>query len=217
MDFPPSPRAGLMAVIESKPLKIAVLVLLPFIYGFMLPHSQVVTSEGLASPTLANNGSLDFRSVQGEVGVPDSVNSIFPLAKYFSFWPLVSFNDAQMCFEDNGSYVSYKNGTLLPASLEWSVNLNGENLTVNPYSENCTAVEIGHAYNYTWVGKLYFLIEKNASLSDVEVVPATNTFHRFEYDYGILQGMVLIPVVYLVFWYPLFGIIRKIEKGWKEQ
>lgn len=213
MESPPS----LGTVLESRPLKIAVLLLLPFLYGFMLPHSQMVTSEGLASPRLSNNGSLDYRSVQGEVSLPDSVNSIFPLAKYFSFWPLVSFRDAQMCFEDNGSYVSYRNGTMLPASLEWSVSLNGKNLTVLPYSENCTGVEMGHPYNYTWVGRLYFLIDRNATLSDVAVVPATNTFHRFEYDYGVLQGLVLIPVVYLVFWYPLFGILRKIEKGWKEQ
>ena len=51
----------------------------------------------------------------------------------------------------------------------------GKNFTVLPYAENCTSVEIGHAYNYTWVGKLYFLIDRNATLSDVAVVPVTNT------------------------------------------
>jgi hypothetical protein len=203
--------------IENKALKFAVLVLLPLAYGFMLQHTQTVTSGSLATPTLSSNNSLDFQSVQGEVGVPDSVNAIFPLAKYFSFWPLVSFRNAQMCFEDNGSYVSYLNGTRLPASIEWSVDLNGQNVTVLPYSENCTPVEIGGTYNYTWVGDLYFLINQNSSLSDVRVFPVTRTYHSFEYDYGLLQGLVLVPVLYLVFWYPLFGIIRKIEKGWKEQ
>ncbi len=213
MDAP----AQLKALVGSRAFKLRVLVLLPFAYGFMLPHTQLVTSEGLNSPTLSSNGSLDFKSVQGEVGVPDSVNAIFPLAKYFSFWPLVSFNNAQMCFEDNGSYVSYVNGTRLPASIVWSVDLNGNNVTVLPYSENCTAVPFGHNFTYQWLGQLYFLIDKNDSLNQVQVIPVTNTYHRFQYDYGILQGLVLIPVVYLVFWYPLFGIMRKIEKGWKEQ
>ncbi len=207
----------LEAVVSSKAFKLLILLALPFVYGFMLPHTQAVTSEGLNSPTLSSNGSLDFKSVQGEVGVPDSVNSIFPLAKYFSFWPLVSFNDAQMCFEDNGSYVSYANGTRLPASIVWTVDLNGNNITVLPYSENCTAVPFGHSYTYKWVGQVYFLIPSNDSLSQVQVAPITNTYHTFQYDYGILQGLVLIPVIYLVFWYPLFGIWRKIDKGWKEQ
>jgi hypothetical protein len=212
---------ALRRFLGRKEVKVLILVLIPFIYGYMLPHTQTLRSENLRSPTLTDteNGSvLDFQSVQGTVGLPDGVNSIFPLGKYLSIWPLVSFNDPQLCFEDQGSYVQYTNGTRLPAEIEWDVALdNGSVVHVSQDSVNCSPIEFGRKFSYRWEGKLFFLINRNESLGNVSVVPDASTYHQFEYDYGVLQGLALIPALYLLVWYPLFGIIRKIEKGWKEQ
>ena len=40
------------------------------------------------------------------------------------------------------------------------------------------------------------------------VVPNTDTYHVFAFDYGVLQGLSLIPAPYILVWYPLFGIIK---------
>ncbi|MFN7990785.1 MAG: hypothetical protein U0R44_01365 [Candidatus Micrarchaeia archaeon] len=205
------------ALLESRLLKVIVFVILPFLYGFSLPHVQAV-SDNLASPSLiGNNSGLTFKATEGQVSIPDGINSIFPLAKYFSFWPLVSVDDPYICFEDNGSYVTYTNGTKLPAAITWDVDFNGRNVTIPQNSVNCTPIEFNQKFRYAWTGRLYFLIGRNETLKNVSVVPLTNTYHSFDYDYGVLQGLALIPALYLFFWYPMFGIWRKIEKGWKEQ
>ena len=207
-------------IIERKELKIIILLVIPFVYGLWLPHVETVKNEHAGSHGLESsngNNSLDFKSVRGEVSVPSDVNTVFPIAKYLSFWPLVSFRNPEICFEDNGSYVAYTNGTKLSANVDWTVDFNGKNVTLEQNSSNCTAVNFGQKFNYTWTGKLFFLIGKNESLGNVIVVPDTKTYHKFDYDYGILQGLVLIPALYLFFWYPIVGIINKIENGWKEQ
>ena len=47
----------------------------------------------------------------------------------------------------------------------------------------------------------------------ITFVPQTATYPRMEMDYGLLQGLVFIPVAYLFIWYPAAGIIRKIREG----
>lgn len=207
--------------LENKLLKALVFIVLPFVYGFMLPHTETLYSAPINSSSLTSgeNGTrLDYKTLHDQVTVPDTINSVFPLAKYFSFWPLASFSDPKLCFQDSGSYVSYTNGTPLIGTIEWNVSVeNITTVTVAQNSVNCTDVTFGAQYEYTWQGDLYFLINRNASLGDVSVVPMTSAYHSVQFDYGILQGVVFIPALYLFFWYPIFGIIKKIDKGWKEQ
>ncbi|HSB47166.1 MAG TPA: hypothetical protein VLD37_04065 [Candidatus Bilamarchaeum sp.] len=205
--------------IERKEFKILVLLVIPFLYGLVLPHKELIVSGGAGSPGeggLQNDTSLDYNSVQVET-VPGEVNSVFALGKYLSFWPLVSFSDPEICFEDNGSYVAYPNGTKITAAIIWNITVGNRSIELQQGQRACEAVAFGHNVSYRWVGKLFFLVETNESAGGVKVVPQTSTYHRFGYDYGILQGIALIPAFYLLFWYPLIGILKKIDKGWKEQ
>jgi hypothetical protein len=206
--------------IQGKEIKILILIVIPFLYGFILPHRETISSAALGSPveaSLQNDTTLDYSEVQ--VGSsPSEVNSVFALGKYLSFWPLVSFNNPEICFEDNGSYVAYPNGTRITAAIIWNISMSDNtSIGLQQNQQACEKVAFGHNVSYRWVGQLFFLVNKNDSAEGVKVVPQTNTFHRFEYDYGILQGIALIPAFYLLFWYPFIGILKKIEKGWREQ
>ena len=48
-------------------------------------------------------------------------------------------------------------------------------------------------------------------------VPQTTAYTSMTMDYGILQGLAMIPVAYLLVWYPLAGIKKKILDGIWEQ
>src|SRR4030095_5650726 len=210
---------SLGAFINSKLFKFFVLVVVPFLLGMALPHVQTVKNEHLGSPSLQSidNDTLNSSAFEAEVNIPENVNSVFPIAKYFSVWPLVSFNDPQLCFADNGSYVAYTNGPSIQATISWTVEVNGKKVSVDDSTASCVPVQLNQKVAYRWEGQVFFLINRNESLGKVSVAPSTLTYHKFECDYGILQGIALIPAIYLFFWYPFFGIWKKIEKGWKEQ
>ena len=202
----------------SYALRFALLVLLPFMLGaYVLPHTQYLAGQALNTPSDAQGGassSVTYAFVHNgtDAFVTNKINTIFPLAEYLDFPPFVNHGSPSICFADNGSYlVLSDNSTTVPA-YGWSVLFNSQpSITVQPFSVNCTPIVLGNQYSYSW---RLNLIDANTNVSGAATfVPQTSTRTRMAMDYGILQGLALIPVFYLLVVYPIVGLKRKILEG----
>ena len=203
--------------------RIFLLVILPVLVGyFALPHTQTVDGMPLnapsANPSAISNSMVYSFQTSAEMVESQKITTLFPLAGYLDFPPFVTHNGPLLCFEDNGSYLSFSNGTNQTPDFEWNVTLNNESaVRVGPNSYNCTAAKAGQDNNYNWYARINLPRGLNLSEVNVTFIPVTKTYPRIVMDYGLLQGLVLIPVAYLFIWYPAAGIIRKIKKGMEEQ
>jgi hypothetical protein len=204
-------------------LRSCILVLLPFIFGFwVLPHTTYANGQLLAAPNQNQTGSstvtYTFMQSSSSSPVPQSVNAIFPLANYLDFPPFVSHSDPLICFEDQGSYVIMPDGRNFTPAFDWDVQFgNSTMLDVPANSANCTRTVAGQDNSYRWYAKLDINLGDQNLTSNLTFVPKTTTYPRFAMDYGLLQGLVMIPVCYLFIWYPAAGIWKKIHHGLGEQ
>jgi len=204
--------------------RFALLVLLPFLLGlWMLPHTIYTNGQMLGAPNESQSGapstlSYSFIHSSSEIDVPQRVNAIFPLADYLDFPPFVSHSNPFMCFQDSGSYVILQNGTRINPVFDWNVYF-GTNvvLVVPKNSTKCAAIVPGQNSTYKWVAKLKVDLSDQNLSENLTFVPKTTTYPQFVMDYGLLQGLVLIPVCYLFIWYPAAGIWKKVHNGLDEQ
>ncbi|MCX6769497.1 MAG: hypothetical protein NT051_02335, partial [Candidatus Micrarchaeota archaeon] len=144
------------------------------------------------------------------------INSVFPLAGYLDFPPFVNHGATAVCFADNGSYLILPNNSTIVPNFNWAVAFNNQtSLHVPPSSVSCAPIALGSQYSYEW--KLN-LIDVDTNVSGVATfVPRTATYTRMTMDFGILQGLVMIPVFYLLVVYPFVGLKRKILEGIEAQ
>jgi hypothetical protein len=204
--------------------RLFVLVMVPFFLGaFVVPHTELLRGEPLSRPSTIPTSflqieSYEFTHVYSVTQSPTAVNSIFPFSNYLRSYPAVSYGALQLCFQDNGSYLAYPNGTTVAPALSWNVALNNDSLLHVPYGEaNCAEVSMNEAYSLTWDAAFPPGALGDANLSQVEFIPQVIVYPAMVMDYGILQGMVFIPAFYLFVFYPSAGIIRKIRDGMMEQ
>ncbi len=219
--------------------RLFLLILLPFLFGaFLLPHTQPVyvqsietpaQSAGAGSPSAgnasggignafapspsANNASsYDFTYSGGGLVSPDSLNAVFPLAHYINFPPFVMIDQLQVCFSQNGSQVIFKNGTRTAANLSWTVRLDdGTTLPIREGLAACTDARSGQMHA-DWSAAPVPPFPGN--LSDVAAFENTpDTYVRVIMDYGILQGLAMIPAFFLIVYYPAAGIWKKLHEG----
>jgi len=200
----------------SHALRIFVLVLFPFIFGFwIVPHTAYMDGVLLSSPnenkSISTQGvSYSFVHSSGYM-VPQTVNAIFPLAEYLDFYPFVSHSYPLLCFEDNGSFFILPNGSETTPNLVWDVALNNATFQVTPGSPVCAISKQGQVNNYEWHASIG--ADLGNTSGNITFVPKTVTYPRLMMEYGLLQGIIMIPVAYLLVFYPAAGILRKIRDG----
>lgn len=201
-----------------------ILIVIPFLLGaLVLQHTETMTEESLLRPAEIQTSYLQYEAYEfsHQVSLTDSqmqVSTLFPLANYVRFWPAVSFNNFQLCFQDTGSNITYLNGTTVSPSFEWAVHINNRTtVRVPPDSISCIDAKTNESYSFSWVANLPLSVLGSINETKPIFAPSIVVYPKVTMDYGILQGLVFIPVFYLLIFYPIAGIHKKIEKGLLEQ
>ena len=201
-------------------LRVFFLLLLPFFLGFyVLPHSQAATGQPVPSfsgnrSSLAGALSFNYTHTQEAQNQFAQIESVFPLANYLNFYPLVSHKVTSVCFQDAGSRIELANGTVIYPDFYWEVSKPSfPPVIVQANSTTCANTSGADLAQYTWSAQI------QTNLTEDELGPSS-VFHtdtrvqlQGEVDYGLLQGLAIVPAAYLFVWYPLFGIWRKIKEG----
>ncbi len=204
--------------------RILILILLPFLIGaVLLPHTAELKGSTLTRPSEIQTGYLQsqqyvFTHVYTADQSTPQVGSVFPLANYIHFYPAVSYGNMQLCFQDEGSYLTYSNGTTKTPAFQWSVEINNASrVVVFPNSIACTKAEASSSYSLSWKANIPYSALAQEDLSNTSFTPEVVVYPTVTMDYGVLQGLVFIPAFYLFIFYPAAGIIKKIQKGLLEQ
>ncbi|VVB99583.1 Uncharacterised protein [uncultured archaeon] len=203
-------------------LRLALLVLVPFLLGaFIFPHTQYVNGSLLSTPNQYRNAtdvlSYSFSS-SGASFINRGIGNVFPLASYLDFPPLVSRSQMELCFQDNGSSITLPNGTEIAPDVQWSIHVNNNPpIRINTTTFACTDVPSTGPVVYAWTASVNTGVAPDSVNGTIIFNPATLTYPRMEVNYGLLQGLVMIPVFYLIIWYPLAGIWKKLRGGMLEQ
>ncbi len=205
-------------------IRVFLLVLLPFLIGAVfLQHQEnaagnqlQITSENRTQLT----DSMVYTSIHNGTGLDQvrTVSTLFPLASYMDFPPFVRHMNTQICFDDKGSQLLTANNTTINPLIEWTVEIDGaKNITFNSSTVSCEAFEKAEGMNYVWHAKIDTNVTFGEIGGQVIFVPDVVAYPKSTIDYGVLQGIALIPVFYLLIWYPLFGIIKKVKEGMNAQ
>ncbi len=203
--------------------RFALLVALPFLLGlYVLPHTQSMDGRLLSPPDAQQNStdvlSYSFASAGDSMLLEQSVGSVFPLSNYLDFPPLVSHDRLQLCFRDNGSSIDLPNGTRIIPDMSWEVHVNNDPpLLLNASSQACSDITNRGQIYYAWTAKINTEIDRQSLNGSITFNPETLTYPRLEMNYGLLQGIVMIPVFYLLVWYPAIGIWKKLREGMLSQ
>ena len=204
-------------------IRIIALIVFPFLLGFwVFPHNQFVRGSLQSSPnenaSVSDVRSYSFSSASHSAAIAQSIGSAFPLAEYLDAPPLVSHNRLQLCFQDNGSTITLPNGTSLAPDLTWQVHVNNQSaITLAPGMFACTDISSTEPAYYVWTANVNTGLAPSAVNGTITFNPATLTYPRQVMEYGLLQGLVMIPLFYLVVWYPLIGIWKKLHDGMMAQ
>jgi hypothetical protein len=202
--------------------RLALLVILPFLLGaFIFPHTQAIEGNVLATPvgnsTVAVVRSYSFTMSSKEIAAQGGISSAFPLSSYLDYPPLVSHDKLQLCFADNGSSLTLPNGTTINPAMVWEIYLNDNApILLRPGSYACADINRNDGAVYAWTANITGL-DRSALNGTITFNPSTRTYPRMMMNYGLLQGIAMIPIFYLGLWYPLVGIWRKLHKGMMEQ
>jgi hypothetical protein len=199
-------------------------VVLPFLLGAVVfQHTEEVQGTPLQTPAEIPSGYLQAATyaVTHESALtqnPSQIASVFPLANYLDFAPLVSYGSTRLCFQDLGSYVTYPNGTNSTPAFEWEVIVNNASVVfVQPSSTHCMSTSANGQYSFAWNAEFPTEQFGAENLSAIGFTPRIVIYPDVAVDYGILQGLVFIPAFFLFIFYPLAGIWKKIRSGFLEQ
>jgi len=199
--------------------RFALLILLPFLLGaFVFPHSQHLDGSVISTPDKNQNAadviSYSFSASGYDTLLNQGVGSIFPLSNYLDYPPFVSRERLMLCFQDNGSTILLPNGTEITPDLQWKIYVNNDPpILLNSGAFACTHIPTKGPAVYAWKASINTGIPTEQLNGTVIFNPATLTYPRLEINYGLLQGLVMIPVFYLLIWYPLAGIWKKLREG----
>ncbi len=200
-------------------VRILLLIFLPFLIGYaILPHRHIAIGDSLNTPSdIKRNFSYalqySFNHTQKEDIQMQQINAIFPFAEYLSVYPLVHNENPNVCFEDQGSRISYSNGAQIPANFNWIIGFNGaKDITLPTNSIKCKQIAFNERFNYSWTAQIptQYL---EGPVEGATLNPATKAYIQYTVDYGFLQGIVMIPAMFLLIWYPITEIVKKIQKG----
>ena len=212
---------------QAKPEKLALrfflLIAMPYILGaWIFPHTQYAQGNALSALSQNTSGpaevvSYSFNDTQTRLRT-SQVNSIFPLANYLDFPPLISHGGLQICFSDTGSSLTLPSGRNITPAFDWAIGLSdGRTLNLTSGSLACTSVDPAAQTTYSWSAQVPTGLSSQELNGSVTFNPQTSAYPREVLDYGMLQGLVMIPVFYLFIWYPLTGIWKKLRHGMLEQ
>jgi len=209
--------------------RIFLLVLIPFLIGYwVVPHSETVKGDLVTNPVESVPGGSDTItysfSHNYDIATENKIGSVFPFANYLDFPPFVSHTNLRICFQDNGSYLTYPNGTTFEPDFSWNVNFNKRiNLSVDDESENCTGAAFDEKFNYDLKAYIPLSSVGNCTYQgipctydQISFTPRIVAYPKWDVQYGLLQGLVLIPAIYLFIWYPIAGIVKKVRHGMME-
>lgn len=205
-------------------IRILVLVVLPFLLGAVVfQHTEQLQGTPLQTPTeipstYLQAAAYQFTHQSALTQNPSQVSSVFPLANYLDFSPLVSYGTTHLCFQDVGSFVTYPNGTNSTPDFEWAVIVNNVSVvSVQPGSTHCMASAASGQYSFKWNAEFESAQFDDENLSEISFTPKIVIYPVATLDYGILQGLVFIPAFYLFIFYPGAGIWKKIREGFLAQ
>jgi len=217
-------KAWLAELTPRHAYRFCILVMLPFLVGlWVLPHTTYADGQLLGTPDQNQSGSSQsvtytFTHNSSAASLPESIDEVFPLADYLDFPPFVSHTGPLICFQDEGSYVILPDGSNFTPNFDWDVQFgNSTTLDIPPNSFKCARTVPGQTNSYQWYARMDIDMADQNLTSNLTFVPKTTTYPRFVIDYGLLQGLVMIPVCYLFIWYPAAGIWKKVHKGLGEQ
>ncbi|VVC01188.1 Uncharacterised protein [uncultured archaeon] len=199
--------------------RIFVLLVLPFLLGmYVFPHSQYVNGQLLSTPLGNKNAnevlSYSFSPASHAVAIVQGIGSAFPLSNFLDFPPLVSHDRMQLCFQDNGSTITLPNGTQMTPQMQWQIYVNNNTpISLQPYEFACTDVASSEQVVYAWQARINTGLDTGAVNGTILFNPQTLTYPRQLMDFGLLQGIAMIPVFYLLVWYPVAGIWKKLHEG----
>lgn len=199
------------------------LLALPFLLGlYAFPHTQYVDGSLLSTPTGYKNAaeimSYTFSAADSGLVLGRSVGSVFPLSNYLDFQPFVSHDRMQLCFQDNGSTITLPNGSQFAPDMEWEIHINNDPaIMLNQSSFACSDVPPRGPVVYAWKALISTDISRDSFNGTIVFNPATLTYPRMQVNFGLLQGIAMIPVFYLLVWYPIAGIWKKLREGMMEQ
>jgi hypothetical protein len=214
------------AIIKDRRFAIAsrifLLLVFPFILGaLVLPHTQYIDGTQLTAPSenqSSSAGMLSYSFNHSEDTIGPALNALFPLANYLDFPPFVSQNRVQMCFADSGSGIILPNGTRLEPPFQWVIGINGRSeVRLDSNSVACSDINGNGKNSFSWNANISAGLSEKDLNSTLVFDPQTSTYPRHLIDYGLLQGLVMMPLFYLLVWYPAFGIWKKIRHGMQEQ
>ncbi len=207
-------------------IRFLILVMLPFLLGFwVLPHVQAMDSSSTGSAAASGGMQVDATTLnfvqtnEAEPAGTQTVAALFPLANYVDFAPFVSHTNLQQCFQDSGSRFTFPDGSFVSPSIVWNVTLTNLTLVSLPANSNvCLDAVRGEVIPSNWSTD-YGQASRSLGLSRTPFTftPQTRVYMHVTMDYGLLQGLTFIPVFYLLIWYPLVGIWKKLHKGLLEQ
>jgi len=201
--------------------RIFLLLILPFLLGaWVFPHIAYVEGTQSTAPSEdqpASAGLLAYAFNHSEETIEPALTSLFPLASYLNFPPLVS-NSMQLCFSDNGSGVILSNGTRIAPDFQWVISINNRsNVVLDSNSEACGDINSNGKNSFVWNANIGTGLNPEDLNGTLTFDPQTSSHPRQVVDYGMLQGLIMIPIFYLLVWYPAFGIWKKIEHGMHAQ
>ena len=215
---------------EGKPdwlriaLRVFLLLLLPFFLGFyILPHGQAVLGQPV-EPFSGNRSApasallFNFTHTQAAQAQFAQIESVFPLANYLDIYPLVAHQVTGICFQDVGSRIVLANGTAFYPDFYWNITRPSyPDVILQANSSSCTNATRAAPGEYSWSAQVPTNLSLEEFGDDSVFYADTRVQLQGEFQYGLLQGLAIIPAAYLFIWYPLFGIWRKIREGMKVQ
>lgn len=200
------------------------LLILPFFLGFLiLPHGQAVSGQPVEpfpgnKSAPAGDFSFNFTHAQEAQSQFAQIESVFPPANYLSVYPLVSHRMTGICFQDVGSRIVLENGTTLYPDFYWEIRKPmSPPVMVRANSTACTNASRASPGDYSWAAQISTNLTREELGNNSVFYTDTRVRLQGEYEYGLLQGIAMIPAAYLFVWYPLFGIWRKIKEGMAAQ
>jgi len=190
-------------------VRLALLVAVPFVLGcFVFPHEYYADGAAIGDASQGMQAYL-FSADSHNLLMEKSMGSVFPLYKYFDYAPLVSRDMVEFCV-GNGSALALPGGARLAPEQEWSL---GESEGQKNRGGMATCADVP-ASSQAWLhpqggaGGSSIAPEGSMVLNS-----ASKVYPRYEVEYGVLQGLVMVPVFYLLIYYPATEIWRKLRHG----
>jgi len=188
----------------SLAIRLMLLLVIPFVLGcFVFPH-EFYAAGVPTGPQGPGMQAYSFSADSHRMLMEQSMGSVFPLYKYIDYVPFASKDMIEICVAGNGSEIALQNGMRLKPEQEWEIGNDGIGNSAGALA--CADVPATAESGLVRGGP-------GASNTTITLTFASKMFPRYEVEYGILQGLVMIPVFYLLVYYPATEIWKKLHRG----